>query len=108
MKNTGTLSLQFLAILLFAAISTAGLAASVSLGSTIITAADLETGKNCFTTLAVKSWGEAQKIENDETGDAATPEIAFDSSGNAIVVWQQKYQEAGNNTHYHIWANRFE
>lgn len=33
-------------------------------------------------------WGSAQTIESN-TGDALNPQVAFDSSGNAIAVWQQ-------------------
>jgi len=46
-------------------------------------------------------WGTAELIEAD-TGNAATPEVAVDSSGNAIAVWGQL---AG--TPYNIYANRY-
>jgi hypothetical protein len=48
------------------------------------------------------SWGTAELIETDNAGLAQTPQIAFDSSGNAIAVW---YQSDG--TRYNMWANRF-
>ena len=48
-------------------------------------------------------WGAAALIETDNAGDAWSPQIAFDSSGNAIAVW---YQSDG--TRNNIWANRFE
>ena len=48
------------------------------------------------------SWGMAELIETDNAGSALDPQIAFDSSGNAIAVW---YQSDG--TRYNIWANRF-
>ena len=48
------------------------------------------------------SWGTAELIETDNAGYALYPQIAFDSSGNALAVW---YQDDG--THTNIWANRF-
>ena len=33
------------------------------------------------------SWGMAELIESDNAGNAEYPQIAFDSSGNAIAVW---------------------
>jgi hypothetical protein len=47
--------------------------------------------------------GAAALIETDNAGDAYEPQIAFDSSGNAIAVW---YQWDG--TRDNIWANRFD
>ena len=44
------------------------------------------------------SWGTAQLIENDDTGNAYSPQIAIDSNGNAIAVWEQ----SGG-----IWANHY-
>ncbi len=49
------------------------------------------------------SWGTAELIETDNAGSARVPQIAFDSSGNAIAVW---YQSDG--TRDNIWANRFD
>jgi hypothetical protein len=49
------------------------------------------------------SWGTAEKIETDNAGTAYIPQVAFDSSGNAIAVW---YQSDG--TRYNILANRFQ
>jgi hypothetical protein len=46
-------------------------------------------------------WGIADRIEN-LVGDAGAPEIALDSSGNALVVWRQF-----NNNRGSIWANRY-
>ena len=48
------------------------------------------------------SWGTAELIETDNAGNAQYPQIAFDSSGNAIAVWRQS-----DGTRYNIWANRF-
>jgi hypothetical protein len=47
-------------------------------------------------------WGTAALIETDNTGDAYDPQIAFDTSGNALAVW---YQSDGTRTN--IWANRY-
>jgi hypothetical protein len=49
-----------------------------------------------------KTWGMAELIETDESEDASSPQIAFDSSGNAIAVWHQ-HDGSRNNIH----ANRF-
>ena len=49
------------------------------------------------------SWGTAELIEAGDASNAAYPQIAFDSSGNAIAVWDQYY-----GTRYNIWANRFD
>ena len=48
------------------------------------------------------SWGTAELLETDNAGDAYTPQIAFDSSGNAIAVWHQY-----DGTRDNIWTNRF-
>jgi len=47
--------------------------------------------------------GTTELIETDNVGSASDPQIAFDSSGNAIAVWIQS-GITGNN----IWANRFQ
>ncbi len=46
-------------------------------------------------------WGTAALIETDNAGGASSPQVAFDSSGNAIAVWTQH-----DGTRYNIWANR--
>ena len=51
---------------------------------------------------AGSGWGSARLIENDNAGSASDPEIAFDRSGNAIVVWHQS-----DGTRINIWANRY-
>jgi hypothetical protein len=48
-------------------------------------------------------WGVPTLIETNNLGDAYTPHVAVDSSGNAIAVW---YQSDGNLSN--IWANRFD
>jgi hypothetical protein len=47
-------------------------------------------------------WGAAEIIETDNSGDAASPQVAVDDSGNVIAVW---YQNDG--TRYNIWSNRY-
>ena len=53
---------------------------------------------------AGSGWGTAELIENDDTGDAATPQIAADAAGNATAVWSQ-FEAASVDS---IWSNRFE
>jgi hypothetical protein len=48
-------------------------------------------------------WSTAELIETDDAGNAYSPQIAFDASGNALAVWQQD-----DDTRYSIWANRYE
>ena len=47
-------------------------------------------------------WGAAELIEDDDTGDARSPEVAMDANGNAVAVWQQADGERFN-----IWSNRY-
>lgn len=54
-------------------------------------------------TASTTSWGTPTLIESDDTGSADGPEVAMDSSGNAMAVWSQKVF-AWNS----IVANRFD
>ena len=47
-------------------------------------------------------WGTAELIETDNTGSAAAPQLAIDSAGNALAVWQQS-----DGTRDNIWSNRY-
>jgi hypothetical protein len=47
-------------------------------------------------------WSTATLIEFDNSGDASSPEVDMDGSGNAIVVWHQHDGLVEN-----IWANRY-
>ncbi len=47
-------------------------------------------------------WGAAALIESDNAGDASNPQIAIDSSGNALAVWLQSDGVRNN-----IWANSY-
>ena len=47
-------------------------------------------------------WGTAALIETDNAGDAGSPQIAFDASGNALAVWSQS-----DGTRLNIWTNRY-
>ena len=49
------------------------------------------------------AWGTAELIESDDTGNASIPQIAMDTAGNAIAVWQQS-----DGTRTNIRANRFD
>jgi len=48
-------------------------------------------------------WGRPTLIETDDSGSAATPQVAVDGSGNAIAVWEQH----NINGLSHIWSNRY-
>ena len=50
-----------------------------------------------------KSWGTAEILASSESGEAGKPQIAFDSSGNAIAIWHQR----DSNGVYHIFADIF-
>ena len=50
----------------------------------------------------VNGWGTAALIDTDNTGEAYSPQIAFDAGGNAIAVWSQ-FDGARSN----IYANRY-
>ncbi|MBT0665421.1 hypothetical protein KI809_14025 [Geobacter pelophilus] len=51
---------------------------------------------------AVTGWGTAALIETDNLGDAFNPQVAIDTSGNAVAVWHQS-----DGTHTNIWSNRY-
>ena len=53
------------------------------------------------------SWGTAEMIETDDTGDATLPQIAMDGTGAAIAVWTQN-DDNSVNLRANIWANRFD
>jgi uncharacterized membrane-anchored protein len=55
---------------------------------------------NRFTVVA--GWGVAEPIENDDAGDASSPQVAADPNGNAVAVWFQS-----DGTRENVWANRF-
>jgi hypothetical protein len=47
-------------------------------------------------------WGSAVRIESDNLGNAYSPDIDFDSGGNAIAVWQQS-----DGAHLNNLSNRY-
>ncbi|MEK7747941.1 MAG: M12 family metallo-peptidase [Nitrospirota bacterium] len=47
-------------------------------------------------------WETSVLIETNDTGTALFPQVALDSEGNAIAIWQQ-----ANKKRMDIWANRF-
>jgi len=53
-------------------------------------------------TAATGTWGAAALIETDNAGQAYSPQVVIDSSGNATAVWHQS-----DGTRYHIWTNRY-
>ena len=48
-------------------------------------------------------WRTARSITTDKTHDAADPQIAFDTNGNALAVWAQ----AATNANGIIWTDRY-
>ena len=48
------------------------------------------------------AWGSETLIETIDAGNSGFPQIAFDGSGNALVLWEQF-----DGTQYNIWANRY-
>lgn len=56
-----------------------------------------EDDRSCHT----PKWSNPSLIETDNSGDAASPQVALNASGSAIAVWQQS-----NGTRTDIWANR--
>ena len=52
--------------------------------------------------IAGTGWGPAALIETDNAGDAASPQVGFDASGNALAVWGQS-----DGTRINIWTNRY-
>ncbi|GLH68089.1 hypothetical protein [Geothrix edaphica] len=52
--------------------------------------------------IAGTGWGTAALIETDNAGDAGSPQIACDASGNALAVWGQS-----DGTRINIWTNRY-
>jgi len=49
------------------------------------------------------TWGAAELIEADDSGDASVPQIGVSANGNAVAVWQQS-----DGTRTNIVANRLE
>ncbi len=52
--------------------------------------------------VAGSGWGTPTLIETDNAGDARTPQVAMDPSGNAVAVWEQS-----DGVRYNIWANSY-
>ena len=53
------------------------------------------------------TWGTAQLVETRNAGDAHSPQVAVDASGNAIAVWYQDSDPNPSNDNNDIWANCF-
>ena len=51
-------------------------------------------------------WGTAQLIETEDLGNANSPTVAMDSSGNAIVVWHQ-YDSTNGSARQNAWSNTY-
>jgi len=61
-----------------------------------------QTGFVCSGTDGSIGWGVATLLETDNVGDAWSPQVSLDATGNAIAVWQQY-----DGTRHNIWANRY-
>jgi len=48
------------------------------------------------------NWGTAELVETENAGTASNPQVAIDSSGDAIAVWHQS-----DGAQFSIWANRY-
>lgn len=48
------------------------------------------------------AWGAPQLLETGDAGTAAYPQVAIDSNGAAIAVWQQS-----DGAKFNVWANRY-
>jgi hypothetical protein len=55
---------------------------------------------------AGSGWGTAARIETDNVGSAVSPQLAIDSNGNALAVWQQD-GDASAVVNDDIWFNRY-
>lgn len=53
-------------------------------------------------TASTTTWSTPVLIETNNTGDADFPQLALDSAGNALVVWEQS-----DGTRRNIWTNRY-
>ena len=53
-------------------------------------------------TASTTTWGAPVLIETNNGGDADFPQLALDSAGNALVVWEQS-----DSTRRNIWVNRY-
>ncbi|MGQ7273871.1 Ig-like domain-containing protein [Marinobacter sp. V034] len=76
--------------------------ASLGTGMTDLVANGLTADYDWSFTTRDGRWGTAELIETDNAGNASTPQIAMDASGNAIAVWHQS-----DGTHNNIVANRY-
>jgi Leucine-rich repeat (LRR) protein len=66
---------------------------------------------NRFTASGAASWGTPERLETDEFSNADKPQLAIDSGGNVIAVWQQTDENliSGNTGRpiSNAWANRY-
>jgi hypothetical protein len=49
-----------------------------------------------------RHWGDAERIEHEDSGNAEKPQIAMDGNGNALAVWVLSGGERAG-----IWSNRY-
>ena len=51
-------------------------------------------------------WGDAELVGGDHPGDSASPQVAVDDSGNAMVVWYE-YRLGCLSIYGDVWVNRY-
>ena len=69
---------------------------------TVTNASGAATSDISSVAVVCRDWGGAALIETDNAGDATAPQVAMDSSGNAVAVWTQF-----DGSHFNLWANRY-
>ena len=91
-----------------------------NVGNAIIKQVDMDTSGNAIAvghqsdgtrnniwatmyTVATNTWGDAQLLENDNVGDAFNAQIDINTSGHAVVAWEQF-----DGTRYNIWSNTYD
>lgn len=50
-----------------------------------------------------EDWGEAERIETNDEGDAVSPRLAVSANGDAVAVWLQS-----DGFRYDVWSNAYE
>jgi len=51
---------------------------------------------------SIGSWGGPWLLDANDTGDAILPKVAYDDSGSAVVIWEER-----PGARWNIWANHF-
>jgi hypothetical protein len=86
-----------------AAVASSSSSAAAASSSSAAAAASSSSSSAASAAAVAKSWKAASLIETSSAGSAVAPDLAFDPSGNAIVVWQVENSGSFQTT----WSNRF-